>query len=77
MDKELLQYLRDMARELSTLAEEGDFASLSRILGMAALEADQRLGPALAYSREEPQADGLLTVKDDLGHADLKPGPVN
>lgn len=77
MDKELLQYLRDMALELSALAEEGDLELLSRLFGMAALEASQRLGPAIAYSREAPQTDGFLPAKDDLGRADLKPGSAN
>ncbi len=54
MDNELLEYLRDMAIELSALAEEGDFESIARIFGMAALDAGQRLGPAIAYSGPGP-----------------------
>jgi hypothetical protein len=55
MDKELLEYLRAMALEMSALAEEGNFASLSQLFGMAALEAGQRLGPAIVFSQEAPQ----------------------
>jgi hypothetical protein len=52
MDKELLEYLRAMALEMSALAEEGNFSSLSQLFGMAALEAGQRLGPAIVFSQE-------------------------
>jgi hypothetical protein len=52
MDRELLDYLRAMALELSALADEGNFASLSRIFGMAALDAAERLGPAIVVSQE-------------------------
>jgi hypothetical protein len=55
MDKQLLEYLRAMALELAALAEEGNFASLSQFFGMAALDAGQRLGPAIVFSQEAPQ----------------------
>ena len=61
MDKELLEYLRAMALEMSALAEEGNFASLSQLFGMAALEAGQRLGPAIVFSQEAP-ADGPVSA---------------
>jgi hypothetical protein len=54
MNRELLDYLRAMALELSALAEEGNFASLSRLFGMAALDAAERLGPAIVVSQEAP-----------------------
>lgn len=73
MDKELLEYLRDMALELSALAEEGEFESLSRLFGMAALDAGQRLGPAIAYSRNAPQAGRFVPVNDERSGAALKP----
>jgi hypothetical protein len=55
MDKELLEYLRALALEMSALAEEGNFVSLSRLFGMAALEAGQLLGPTIVFSQEVPQ----------------------
>jgi hypothetical protein len=55
MDKELLEYLRAMALEMSALAEEGNFSSLAQLFGMAALEAGQRLGPAIVFSQEASQ----------------------
>jgi hypothetical protein len=55
MDKELLEYLRALALEMSALAEEGNFASLSRLFAMAALEAGQLLGPTIVFSQELPQ----------------------
>jgi hypothetical protein len=73
MDKALLEYLRDMALELSALAEEGDFESLSRLFSMAALDAGQRIGPAIAFSQKASQTGGFLAANDDLGHAAAEP----
>ena len=77
MDKELLEYLRDMAIELSALAEEGDFESLARVFGMAALDAGQRLGPAIVYSGPALHTGGILPAGDDLGRAAVKPKSAN
>lgn len=73
MDKELLEYLRDMALELSALAEEADCELLARLFGMAALDAGQRLGPAIAFSQKAPQTGGFLPANDDLGRAAAEP----
>ncbi|HZC54608.1 MAG TPA: hypothetical protein VE396_00990 [Xanthobacteraceae bacterium] len=82
MNNELLEYLRDMALELSAMAEEGDFKSLSLIFGMAALDADHSIGPRAsgnsdAIERHAPHTVGFLSAKDDLGRAALKPEPAN
>ncbi len=66
IDKELLEYLRALALEMSALAEEGNFVSLSRLFGMAALEAGQLLGPTIVFSQEAPQE----------AHADRQPSPA-
>jgi len=67
MDKKLLEYLRALALEMSALAEEGNFASLSRLFGMAALEAGQLLGPTIVFSQEVPQ-EAPHMVRHEVRH---------
>jgi hypothetical protein len=76
MDKELLEYLRAMALEMSALAEEGNFASLSQLFGMAALDAGQRLGPAIVFSQEAPQETRQETRQEGPKEAPAD-GPVS
>jgi hypothetical protein len=64
MDKRLLEYLRAMALEMAAMAEEGNFDLLSRLFGMAALEAAQRLGPAIAFSQEVPREPVQEAIQD-------------
>jgi hypothetical protein len=77
MDRKLLEYLRDMALELSALAEEGDFEPLSYILSMAALDAGQRLGPTMVCAQDDVPAGGFLAANDDLARVAVEQGPAN
>ena len=65
MDKQLLEYLRDMAFEMSAMAEDGNFKTLSHIFGMAALGAGQLLGPAIVFSQERSADERLFSTDDD------------
>jgi hypothetical protein len=85
MNKELLDYLRAMALEMSALAEEGNFKLLSHLFSLAALEAGQLIGPTVVFSQEThqethqdaPQAtlrDGaFLPAKGGLDHVPTEP----
>jgi hypothetical protein len=82
MNKDLLEYLRDMALEMAALAEEGDLKSLALIFGMAALDADQRIGPRANGNHREAEphvspSPVFLPANDDLGRGALKPEPAN
>jgi hypothetical protein len=77
MDRKLLEYLRDMALELSALAEEGDFEPLSHIFSMAALDAGQRLGPTVVWAQDAVPTGGFLAANDDLARAAIEQGPAN